>query len=121
MNGRGAVGIFWWVDGALLAAGCAVSEADTYGDNLTYDGGHAEHWDRWRSAGASWLKRHGMPILICTSEYDEHPRGRIVKTPLGFVIYADRRLQGGAMIAAVCSHFGLDRLSVIVQSDPHYR
>jgi hypothetical protein len=121
MSENGAVGIFWWIDGTLLAAGCAVSEAEAYGDNLTYDGGHAEHWDRWRAAGASWLKAHDMPLVICTSEYDEHPRGRIVKRPEGFVVYADRRLHGRAIMSAICLHFDLESSAVVVQSDPHYR
>lgn len=117
----GSVGIFWLVDGLLIAAGCAVEDAESYGDCLTYDGGHAEHWERWQEAGARWLTEHGLPTCIMTSEYDEHPRGRIVKEQAGFVLYADRRLQTPVQIAAICVRFGLSRKSTSIRSDAHYQ
>ena len=116
-----SVGIFWLVDGALVAAGCAIEDAASYGDCLTYDGGHAEHWDSWQEAGGRWLAEHGLPAGILTSEYDEHPRGRIVKTPDGFVLYVDRRLQTPAYLDAICERFGLDRSTTSIRSDAHYR
>lgn len=117
----GAVGIFWFVDDELVAAGCSLEHAEWYGDCLTYDGGHAEHWDRWREAGARWIIQNGLPVSILTSEYDEHPRGRIVKEPAQFIIYADRRLQKYRYIASVCAKFGLKRSQALIRSDAHYR
>ncbi|ANC88642.1 hypothetical protein [Sphingomonas sp. NIC1] len=117
----GAVGIFWMVDDVLVAAGCELEDAARYGDCLTFDGGHAEHWERWQEAGGHWLAKNGLPARILTTEYDEHPRGRIVKEPGGFVLYADQRLQSPARITAICERFGLGRAAVLVRSDPHYR
>lgn len=117
----GAVGIFWMVDGVLVAAGCGLEDAARYGECLTYDGGHAEQWEAWQKAGGRWLAKNGLPSSILTTEYDEHPRGRIVKEPTGFVLYADWRLQGRAQVSAICERFGLDRSAVSVRSDPHYR
>jgi len=116
-----SVGIFWLVDGVLVAAGCAVENAAPYGDCLTYDGGHAEHWDRWQEAGGRWLAQHRLPISILTSEYDEHPRGRIVKEADGFVLYADQRLQNPTRIAEICERFGLEKSTTSIRSDAHYR
>ena len=117
----GAVGIFWLVDGVLVAAGCELDDAVSYGNCLTYDGGHAEHWERWQKAGGRWLKQHGFPTSVLTSEYDEHPRGRIVKERQGFVLYADRRLQTATNIANICARYNLDRRTISIRSDAHYR
>lgn len=114
------VGIFWMVGGDLVAAGCAVDEASPYGDCLTYDGGHAEHWERWQAAGARWLADHHLPLAILSTEYDQHPRGRIVREPECFVIYADRRLQRPGDLSAIRARFGLDQMPVVVRSDSHY-
>ena len=76
-----AVGIFWFVGDELIAVVCDLTNAVPYGDCLTYDGGHAEHWEAWQKAGASSLRSSGLPERIATSEYEEHPRGRIVKEP----------------------------------------
>lgn len=116
-----SVGIFWLVDGELVAVGCAIAEASAYGDCLTYDGGHAEHWDSWRDAGAGWLRAHGLPQAILTTEYEAHPRGRIVHDGEGFVIYADRRLQGRATVRLIRERFDLVDVPVRVRGDPHYR
>lgn len=115
------VGIFWFVAGHLVATGCPVREAVSYGDCLTYDGGHAETWALWREAGASWLDGAGLPRLILSSEYDEHPRGRVVRTPDRFVIYADRQAQHAQALAAIRAAFCLAKDMALVRSDAHYR
>ena len=116
-----SLGIFWLVAGQLVAAGCPLKHAGLYGDCLTYDGGHAEHWEKWKEAGQRWIEKNGLPLAILTSEYDEHPRGRVVKEPAGFVIYADRRLHKPTFIARICHRFNLDPSFVTVRSDAHYR
>ncbi|HEY9092137.1 hypothetical protein [Parasphingorhabdus sp.] len=117
----GAVGIFWFVDHTLVAAGCTLEDAVQYGDCLTYDGGHADHWARWQEAGGYWISRNGLPLDILTTEYDDHSRGRIVKEPDSFVIYADRRLQTPKYLNAVCARFRLIRSQTLIRSDDHYR
>ncbi len=116
-----SVGIFWRVEGRWVAAGCALAEAVSYGDALTYDGGHAEHWDRWQAAGGRWLAAYHLPLAILESEYDEHPRGRVVKMPARFMIYADRRLLGRESLAGVVALFGLEGEKVVASADSHYR
>lgn len=116
-----SVGIFWMVGDCLVAAGCSLREASPYGDCLTYDGGHAEHWDEWQVAGGAWLRRHHLPLTILSTEYDDHPRGRIVHASGTFIIYADRRLQARDALASIRTRFGLLDQSTEVQSDDHYR
>ena len=115
------VGIFWQVGGQWVAAGCTLAEAATYGDALTYDGGHAEHWERWQEAGGRWLAEHDLPLAILTSEYEEHPRGRVVKAPDWFIIYADRRLLGRETVCEIATLSGLDGEPMTSSPDSHYR
>lgn len=118
-----AVGIFWRVGDMLLVDRSTLAEAETYGECLTHSGGHYERWLRWQSMGAAGRASAGYPQEIGTTEYDEWPRGRIVfeTNAHRFVLYADRRLQQAAIIAALKSAFGLETADVIVKSDPHYR
>jgi hypothetical protein len=80
-------------------------------------------WDRWRAAGPSWLKGRGMPTSICRTEYEEHPRGRIVYAHPGdlFIVYADRRLQDEKTISLIVEAFRLAGERFEVRSDDHYR
>lgn len=118
-----AVGLFWLVDNCLVAAGKVLRLADWYGENMTYDGGHAEHWERWQKAGPSWLKQVGLPLAILVSEYDDHPRGRIVYHPNDqeFRIYADARLLGEHALSEIRNRFALGNSKVAVWRDTHYR
>lgn len=59
--------------------------------------------------------------LIVDTEYDAHPRGRIVKEPVRFVIYADRRIQTTPRLQAVRERFELPADRTVVRSDLHYR
>jgi hypothetical protein len=117
------VGIFWRIGNRLLASGCALDDAEAADDWLDYPGGHAEHWDRWQSAGAGWLRRNAFPIAIMATEYDEHPRGRIVydRRACKFLLYADRRLQSAEVLVEIKTVFGLLAEQVEVLGDPHYR
>jgi len=118
-----AVGLFWFVGDVLVAAGVQLSDAVRYGDCLTYDGGHMDHWEKWRKVGSAWLKRNGLPIEILQTEYDAHPRGRVVfdQSVSAFVIYADARLHNPAQIACLRQRFSLADQPVIVRTDAHYR
>ena len=117
------VGIFWFVGTRLLACGCNLDDAESADDWLDYPGGHSEYWDRWRAAGGTWLKRHGLPADIMSTEYDEHPRGRNVfnRKTCRFLLYADRRLQTDERIAEIRNAFALPAEEVEVLSDPHYQ
>ena len=121
MTAAARVGIFWSVGGQLVATGCPVAEAAPYGDCLTYDDGPAEVWSLWRESGKDWLESAGLPTLILSSEYDEHPRGRVVREPDRFVIYADRRLQQAGALSEIRDAFHLSGEQTVVRSDAHYR
>lgn len=118
----GKVGIFWMVGDHLVAAGCHVKEAEITEDWADYPGGHADYWDRWREAGRGWLVRHGLPLEILSSEYDEHPRGRIVfeRRSHCFLLYADRRLHTVHRLSSIRKAFELGH-NVKIFRDPHYR
>ena len=117
------VGIFWSVDNVLVIDRATLAAAEPYGDCLTHPVGHYELWERWRKLGAWRLAALRLPARIVASEYDEHPRGRVVyeRPPNRFVIYADRRLQEPETIAAIRRVFGLDKAEVEVRSDAHYK
>lgn len=116
------IGIFWHVDGTLVADRCPLSDAEAYGDFLTTRG-HYEVWEMWRRRGERWLRESQMPISILMCEYEEFPRGRIVYDVVNelFVIYADRRLQTTDTVAAITTLFGLQTEATEVRSDGHYR
>jgi len=116
------VGIFWHVDGTMVADRWPLVDAELYGDFLT-SRGHYEVWETWRRKGERWLLQHHMPVSILMCEYEEFPRGRIVYDIHNdlFVIYADRRLQGADAISAIVRLFGLESSRTEVRSDGHYR
>lgn len=122
-----AVGIFWFIhhgaDFCLVAQNTPLPMAERYADCLTHSGGHYEAWQIWQRRGATWLKQNGFPTEICSSEYEEHPRGRIVfEIPAArFVIYADRALQKPRYIQQLVARFNLSGSRYVVRSDSHYR
>lgn len=122
-----AVGIFWWVSDAggpvLVTDATPLAQAERYGAALTHPRGHDEVWEEWRRLGPAGLARRGLPAAIAWSEYEEHPRGRIVADARGELVtlYADRRLQRPEIIARVAAAFGLTGRRVVVRSDAHYR
>ena len=110
-----AVGIVWGVrDGSgprqLVIDSTPLVEAEPYGDFLTHPRGHYEVWEGWRRLGLSGLASRRLPTVIAWHEYEHFPRGRVVfDTRLRrFTLYADRKLQGPAMLVRMLSLFGLD-------------
>lgn len=86
-DGRPRLGIFWLActqagDATLIAAGCALDEAEPYGDCLTYGPGHYETWSKWRRDRTIDRELRG---IVGSFEYEDWPRGRIV--------FAARRLR----------------------------
>lgn len=120
------VGIFWRISTVngpkLVSHVVSLADADEYGDFLTHPTGHYEIWEGWRASGAAALKQIGLPMEIATTEYEDHPRGRVVldRRTDRFVIYADRRLQKAAIIADIKDCFAIAGKASIVRSDSHY-
>lgn len=122
------VGIFWLAPGddgrpQLVLQRTPLNEGEQYGDCVGHSTGHYEAWTSWQRLGAAGLRRLDLPQSILTSEYETHPRGRIVySTPeQAFWVYADRRLQSARTVRLIRSSFGLDDHHTCVRSDAHYR
>ena len=121
-----SVGIFWGVRNGRelkLTDHTPLSQAEAYGEALTHPRGHSEVWDALRHLGAAEAAGIRLPAAISCSEYDEHPRGRIVYDTITdtFILYADRRLQTSAFLAQVIAAFCLPVARTVVRSDSHYR
>ncbi|ATI80956.1 hypothetical protein [Sphingobium yanoikuyae] len=120
------VGIFWRVQTSagpkLVSHVVSLTDADEYGDFLTHPTGHYEIWEGWQAAGAAAIKRMGLPIEIASSDYEEHPRGRVVfaRRAERFIIYADRKLQVKAIIDDIKELFAIVDRNCVVRSDSHY-
>ena len=104
----------------LLVASCHLSEAEPYGDFLTYAPGHYETWQRWR--GSRELSAPARAV-VRAYEYEEWPRGRIVFDTINhqFVLYADRQLIGEARVEEICRQFDIPIFGTRVERDAHYR
>jgi len=93
----GLVGPFWVVEAdrqaAIIAVAVRLEQADAYGDMLTVDTGHLEHWSRLARRGARALRETGLPTAPVWSDYEEWPRGRVLigRTAARFVVRADRQ------------------------------
>jgi hypothetical protein len=117
----GHVGIFWVVDNMLICVSRTLDEADSYGDCQTYELGHSEQWDLWQTENEVWLIANNIPTAVLESQYDDFPRGRVVKTPDSFVIYGDRRLLFAKNVEAIRIKFHLTQSVVEIKPDSHYR
>lgn len=105
------VGIFWLVNGRLVLYSTPVSEAEPYGRALNHPEGHPKTWEQVLRSGAA------PP----GSEYDEFPRGRIVKVEGRFILLADKCiLKDGAIIREIRARLNLPS-NLNVDTDSHYR
>lgn len=118
------VGIFWMIatdSGAqLLAASCPLSEAEPYGDCLTYGPGHYQVWQSWRR---SRELEPAARAVVRAYEYEDWPRGRVVldRSRNRFVLYTDRQLMDAASVDRVCERFNISRGHATAETDLHYR
>jgi hypothetical protein len=87
------VGLFWVVRTAagalrLLGASCPLTEAEPYGDFLTYGPGHYETWTRWRRDRSL---DPAVRAIVHACEYEAWPRGRSVfhRPQALFILYAE--------------------------------
>ncbi|MGN0169145.1 MAG: hypothetical protein ACI39H_00090 [Lachnospiraceae bacterium] len=81
---RGNVGLFFFIHGNFVFAGCSLSEAEQYGDFLVYSESHYHVWEKYMRLK---YKENEMEV-----DYDFFPRGRVVynKAEDLFIIYYDR-------------------------------
>jgi hypothetical protein len=124
---RGMVGPFWVVEEsgkpAIVALTVPLEQAETYGDMLTVETGHFEHWSRLAGRGAAALRTAGEPTAPVWSEYEEWPRGRVIFDCVArqFVIRADRQLHQPAFVRLITDCFCIEAHQVSVLPDDHYR
>jgi hypothetical protein len=127
-QGKGSaprLGIFWVARGQaggarLIATGCALLEAEPYGDCFTYGPGHYEIWRKWRRDRALDAE---LRLIVQTSEYEDWPRGRIVlnRPKDCFVLFTDHKLMRSETIARIRDSFDLPAERTVVEGDAHYR
>lgn len=114
MNPDLKVGIFWIVNGDIIADAIPLSHANEYGKAIEY-GGHWEYWERLvpLTRGQYLLKSH---------EYDRYPRGRVVYFPAqrSVVVYADQCLWTSEYRTKLQEVFGINQ-AFRFTSDDHYR
>ncbi|WP_159013567.1 hypothetical protein [Acidisoma sp. S159] len=121
------VGPFWVVEEngkpAIVALTVPLERAETYGDMLTVETGHFEHWSRLARRGAAVLRTAGEPTAPVWSEYEEWPRGRVIFDCVArrFLIRADRHLHHPAFVRLITDCFCIEADEVTVLLDDHYR
>ncbi len=116
------VGFFWFLPSSkphgmrqILPVIITLSDAERYGECLTHPSGHA---DFWRELGKS-----GRNAIASTTEYDDHPRGRVVFDTKSnkSVIYIDDRLKANVYIKKILTEYMINCNSYIIRLDEHYR
>jgi hypothetical protein len=123
----GMVGPFWVVEAegnaAVIAVAVPLDQADTYGDMVTLDKGHLEHWIQLSQSGARALRNAGIPTAPVWSECEEWPRGRVIYDLRArrFIIRADRQLHRPAFIRLILDRFGIASNGAAILPNDHYR
>ncbi len=121
------VGPFWVVEeggkSTVIALAVPLERAEAYGDMLTVDTGHLEHWSRLARRGARALRGDGIPTAPVWSEYEEWPRGRVLYDSVArrFVIRADRQLHQPGFVRLITDCFGIVAHGETILPDDHYR
>jgi hypothetical protein len=107
------LGIVFLVKGKLLIASSPVDEGENYGDFKNYPGDHRRYWSELQKMG----------IVSVDSEYEEHPRGRVVlnRKTGQYSLYLDRCiLRRPSTVSRIISKLHLPA-NAVVATDPHYR
>ena len=121
------IGLFWMVEdhsrAALIACSVPLAEAVAYGEMLTIEIGHADHWTAVARLDGRDLRSAGILSAPLWSEYDEWPRGRVLldRTPWRFIIRTDRQLHRPDRVARIARYFGFEAASATILPDDHYR
>ena len=79
-------------------------------------------WSDWQDLSAKERRIKDVPETVAFSEYEDHPRGRVVfhSASKTFIIYADRRLQREETVSRLVEVFGIALCAYEVRSDSHY-
>ncbi|MHB1826058.1 MAG: hypothetical protein ACYCSY_12665 [Acidiferrobacter sp.] len=107
----------------LAPCAAPLAEAVAYGEMLTIETGHADHWAALALRGGRALRSACLPSAPLWSEYDKWPRGRVLldRRSGRFVIRADRQLHQPDRVARIARYFGLEAASAAILPDEHYR
>jgi hypothetical protein len=111
--GAPQVGIFWVVNGKPFVFGAPLNEAEPWGEFKNYKEDHIHLW--------TFLQRNGL--VPCDSEYEDHPRGRVVYNTKNdsFMFFADRCiLKDKSMVEHLLAELHLPS-TTNTESDPHYK
>ena len=108
---------------AIIALAVRLDRADAYGDMLTVDTGHLEHWSRLARRGVVALREAGMPTAPVWSEYEEWPRGRVLydRVARRVVVRADTHLHQPEFLRLIAERFRINLATAIVLPDEHYQ
>lgn len=126
-----SLGVFWLLiansgETRWLAHICPAALVEPYGDCLTCPHGHYELWEAWREGTTSPATEAVVgltPDVLCgvgSSEYDDWPRGRVVREPERTVVYADAQLLTPECRTRLIELFGLDPERTTFERDAHY-
>jgi hypothetical protein len=109
------VGIFFFVDSAILFDRVPVERGDPYGNAVQY-GAHYEFWNSLRPKTSTETK-------FKARAYDAFPRGRVVYFPEKdeYFIYYDECLRINVDLKVVAEKFQLEESHVEFANDEHYK
>ena len=104
------VGLFFFVKGNFAFSGCALLNAEKYGDFLIYPESHFDVWEKYETL--NWMA--GSRKV----DYDYFPRGRVVyrTTDETFIIYYDKCVE--KEIHRISDEYSNYRF--ILELDEHY-
>jgi hypothetical protein len=123
----GNVGPFWVLEAdgrvAIIALAISVVKAEPYGDMLTVEMGHLDHWSQLARRGSRALREAGLPTAPVWSEYEEWPRGRVLydRAAGRFVIRADRQLHRPDFVRLILDRFAITSNDAMILPDDHYQ
>lgn len=104
------IGLFFYVEGKLLAHQVAPAQVEIYGDFLTSSISHDTVWHQ------------GVGINLPV-DFDYFPRGRVVynRKERKYIVYIDRCLNMPERIAEILKAFGLTDCQHTIAFDEHYQ
>jgi|ERR1039458_8925127 hypothetical protein len=108
------VGIFWLIEDRLIIDSTPISSAEPYGECLNHPTGHIDYWTEHQRLGD----------LPCDTEYEGHPRGRVVyNTKTGrYSFCADRCiLRKKAVVKRIMKAMHLPIELTKILTDSHYK
>jgi len=112
-TGTPQVGIIFVVEGNIWIDAIPLTEAADYGEFKIHERGHDKYWDQLL----------GM-AMVAGSEYDEHPRGRVVYNTKQrqYTLYLDRCiLRDRDLVKRIMAKMNLPLKATRTATDGHYR